>query len=100
MKVLIEKVIDEKGNPNGELYIESDALGYKVTHYSENSFVKVKGVETDKRTIISQLDYMTVAGCCKHILNRKVKESTATDLKGLREDFLRLEAWIHSVIEF
>jgi hypothetical protein len=99
MKVLIEKVTTEDGKPNGELYIESDTSGYQVVHYSDTN-AKVKGVETDKKVVISQVSYMTVAGCAKYILNRKIKESTATDLKGLRADFLRFEAWIHEVIEF
>lgn len=99
MRVVIEKFFDDKGAEIGELVIESDTLGYQVVHYSAN-FTKVKGVETDKRVVISQAYYTTVAGCAKHILNRKIKESTATDLKGLRADFLRLEAWIHESIQF
>lgn len=99
MRIIIEKFYDNEKNEIGELVIESDALGYQVVHYSAN-FTKVKGVDTDKHSVISQVTYMTVAGCVKYILNRKIKESTATDLKRLRADFLRLEAWIHELIQF
>jgi hypothetical protein len=99
MRVVIEKYFDESGNVLGELVIESDALSYQVTHYSA-SFTKLKGVDTDKHAVINSVTYMTVAGCVKYILNRKIKESTATDLKELRADFLRLEAWIHELIQF
>jgi hypothetical protein len=99
MKIFIEKVLNEGGKPNGELWIESNAMCYQVIHYSENN-VKVKGIETDEKSVISSAYYYTVSGCATNILNRKIKESTANDLKGLREDFLELEAWIHEKVGF
>jgi hypothetical protein len=99
MRVVIEKFYDNEGLEIGELVIESEPFGYSVNHYSA-AFTKVKGVDTDKHSIISSSNYMTVAGCIKNILNRKLSESTATDLKGLRDDFLRFEAWLHEMIQF
>jgi len=99
MRIIIEKFYDDKGIEIGELVIESDTFGYSVTHYSA-SFTKKEGVATDTHVVISSANYLSVAGCIKNILNRKIKESTATDLKELRADFLRLEAWIHELIQF
>jgi predicted proteasome-type protease len=99
LRIVIEKFYDDDQNEIGELVIESDSFGFQVIHYSA-SFRKDKGVVTDQHLVISTAHYLSVAGCIKNVLNRKIKESTATDLKELRADFLRIEAWIHELIEF
>lgn len=58
MRVVIEKFYDDNEVEIGELVIESDALGYQVVHYSAN-FTKVKGIEMDKKGVISMANYLT-----------------------------------------
>lgn len=99
MRVVVEAFYDDQNNEIGELVIESDELEFRVVHYSA-AFQKYKGVFTNNHVVISAKHFLSVAGCIKHILDRKIKESTATDLKELRADFLRLEAWIHELIQF
>jgi hypothetical protein len=79
------------------LYIESDSLQYIIKEYTGK-------VSTDEKTgketeLYNTLGYYTnVKSCVKHILNMKIKESTASTLSELLEDVKRIESYIESKV--
>jgi hypothetical protein len=86
MKVLIEE----------NIYIESDTHGYQVKQYNGTRFDEKLNKEIDITSTLA--NYSTIKGCCKFILNMKIKESTASTLGELLEDVERIETYIESKI--
>lgn len=99
MRIFIEKVLTEDGKSNGELWIESSSLCFTVVHYSDKN-VKIAGVEQNKKAVISNVDCMNIIGCANVILTRKIKDSTANDLRELIEDVTRIKEWLSEKLDF
>jgi len=78
------------------LYIESDTYGYQVKLYTGTRFDEKLQKDVDITTTLG--NYNTVKGCAKHILNMKIKESTAVTLPELLQAVERIEAYIDSKI--
>ncbi|WP_256846856.1 hypothetical protein [Paenibacillus sp. Pae108] len=78
------------------LYIESDTYGYMVKQYN-GTRVNDKGAEVEVYSTLA--NYGSIKGCCKFILNLKIKESTAATLSELIQDVKRIEAYIESKVK-
>jgi hypothetical protein len=90
MKLFIENVLNEQGEPHGELYIESNDSEFQVVHYSE---INEKG----KSYRISTLHYLTFGGCLRNIMHRKIKESTTIEVKTMLDRLEEIETYIRSI---
>jgi len=79
----------------GNLYLESDELQFVLKRYTVAQSGKSYGQE------IGQVDgyYPSIHSAIKAVMVKKIKESTATNLKELSEDIKRIESWIKSKFE-
>jgi len=80
----------------GNLFIESDTYGYQVKQYNGTRYDEKLGRDVEISATLG--NYSTVKGCVKHIMNMKIKESTAATLPELLQAVKRIEAYIESKI--
>ncbi|CAN7653872.1 hypothetical protein LJR153_005055 [Paenibacillus sp. LjRoot153] len=96
MKVFNEElIIDDE--VKGKLVIESDSLGYQVKLYNGTRIDDKTKKEIELSTTIG--NFMTGKGCCKFLMNLKIKQSTAETLLELMKDVERIEQWIESKVD-
>lgn len=90
MKVMIEE----------RLYVESDTSGYQVVRYGDPATkIDKDGNEVDA-TSSKILGYMsTLEGCINFIVNLKLKDSTAKDLRELIQHMQEIRAWVQQAVK-
>lgn len=82
----------------GNLYLESDPMQFIIKEYTGNvSKDKNTGKETE---LYNTHGYFTsIDSAIRYLVKLKLKESKASDLRELLEDFNRLDKWIHSLFQ-
>lgn len=78
------------------LYIESDTYGYQVKQYNGTRYDEK--LERDVEISSTLGNFSTIKGCVKHIMNMKIKESTAETLPDLLQAIERIQDYIESKI--
>lgn len=74
------------------LYLESDQYQYLLKQYSGRTYPNKKGEEIESYQVIGY--YGSVNQAIKALINKKIKETTATNLTELLNDIKRIEKHI------